>query len=112
MAERAAALLEIAEQARALGVAIDAAAALREGLSPEALARRALAEAARGGSSFSVDRLLLYCFHYDPQARSYVLFATNFMKAGAALSVLAVAAVLARLWKRERHAARAQEKVA
>lgn len=54
MAERAAALLEIAEQARALGVAIDAAAALREGLSPEALARRALAEAARRDASHDI----------------------------------------------------------
>jgi protein SCO1/2 len=63
--------------------------------------RLALAEAARSKTRFSVDRLLLYCFHYDPQARSYVLFATNFMRAGAALSVLALGAVLYRLWRRE-----------
>ncbi|MGC8792870.1 MAG: SCO family protein [Bryobacteraceae bacterium] len=73
--------------------------------------RLALAEAARHRGSFSVDRLLLYCFHYDPQARSYVLFASNFMRAGGALSVLVLAAVLVRLWKRERKAA-VQEKVA
>ena len=74
--------------------------------------RLALAEAARGHGTFSVDRLLLFCYHYDPQARSYVLFATNFMRAGAALSVLVLAVVLYRLWRRERHAAVGEESAA
>ncbi len=63
--------------------------------------RLALAEAGRSKTRLSVDRLLLYCFHYDPQARSYVLFATNFMRAGGVLSVLALGTVLYRLWRRE-----------
>lgn len=67
--------------------------------------RLALAEAAESRGGLSVDRLLLFCFHYDPQARSYVLFATNFMRAGAALSTLVLALVLARLWRREARAA-------
>jgi len=74
--------------------------------------RLALAEAARGHGTFSVDRLLLFCYHYDPQARSYVLFATNFMRAGGALSVLVLGVVLYRLWRRERDAAVAGESAA
>ena len=74
--------------------------------------RLALAEAARGHGAFSVDRLLLFCFHYDPQARSYVLFATNFMRAGGALSVLVLGLVLYRLWRRERHPAALRESTA
>lgn len=75
--------------------------------------RLALAEAAESRGAFSVDRLLLFCYHYDPQARSYVLFATNFMRAGAALSTVALALVLVRLWRREaRAAAQLPEKTA
>jgi len=74
--------------------------------------RLALAEAARGHGSFSVDRLLLFCFHYDPQARSYVLFATNLMRAGGALSVIVLGVALWRLWRRERQAAAIEEKIA
>jgi len=74
--------------------------------------RLALAEASRGHGSFSVEKLLLFCFHYDPQARSYVLFATNLMRAGGALSVLVLGLALWRLWRRERQAVAIKEKVA
>ncbi len=67
--------------------------------------RLALAEAAQGKFSLSIDRVLLYCFHYDPQAGSYVLFATNFMRAGGAATVLLLCAVLFRMWRHERRAA-------
>lgn len=64
--------------------------------------RLALTEASESKFGFSVDRLLLYCFHYDPQARSYVLFAANFMRAGGAGVVLIMGFVFVRLWRRER----------
>ncbi len=64
--------------------------------------RLALTEAAEGKFGLSVERLLLFCFHYDPQARSYVLFATNIMRAGGVLIVLALGFVLFRFWRRER----------
>ncbi len=64
--------------------------------------RLALAEAAAGRTVTSaVDHLLLYCYRYDPLARSYVFFALNLMRAGGALSVLVIAFCLARLWRRE-----------
>ncbi len=64
--------------------------------------RLALAEAAESKFSISVDRVLLYCFHYDPQARGYVLFATNVMRAGGALTVVVIAVMLFVLWRREK----------
>jgi protein SCO1 len=70
--------------------------------------RLALAEAAQSKFTFSTDQLLLYCFHYDPQARAYVLFATNVMRLGGVLIVLIMGAVLLRLWRRERLAAPAK----
>ena len=63
--------------------------------------RLALTEASESKFSLSTDRILLYCFHYDPQARGYVLFATNFMRAGGLLTVLVLGFVLVRLWRRE-----------
>jgi protein SCO1/2 len=64
--------------------------------------RLALTEAAEGKFGMSIERLLLFCFHYDPQAKSYVPFAANFMRAGGALVVLVMGFVLFRLWRRER----------
>jgi len=66
--------------------------------------RLALAEAGESKWTISPDRVLLYCFHYDPQARGYVLFATNIMRAGGALMALALGLALFRLWRRERFA--------
>ena len=67
--------------------------------------RLALTEASESKFSLSTDRILLYCFHYDPQARGYVLFATNLMRAGGVLTVLVLGFVLLRLWRREGAAA-------
>jgi protein SCO1 len=63
--------------------------------------RLALTEASESKFGLSADRILLYCFHYDPQAHGYVLFASNLMRAGGALTVLILALVLFRLWRRE-----------
>jgi protein SCO1/2 len=63
--------------------------------------RLALAEAASGKTGLS-DKILLYCFHYDPAARSYTLVAMNIMRAGGALAVLVLGVMLFRFWRRER----------
>jgi protein SCO1/2 len=67
--------------------------------------RLALTEASESKFGLSVERVLLYCFHYDPKARGYVLFASNLMRAGGALTVLVLALILSRLWRRERRGA-------
>jgi protein SCO1/2 len=66
--------------------------------------RLALTEAAQ--EKFGVtDRVLLYCFHYDPASRGYVPFAMNFMKTGGALTLAVLGVVMMRLWRRERRSA-------
>lgn len=64
--------------------------------------RLALAEAAQSKFGLSVDRLLLFCFHYDPSQRSYVLFASNLMRAGGVLIVVILGLLMWRLWRAER----------
>jgi protein SCO1/2 len=64
--------------------------------------RFALAEASEGRSTLSIEKILLFCYHYDPQTGSYVLFATNFMRAGGVLTVLTIAFFLGRMFREER----------
>lgn len=71
--------------------------------------RLSLAEAAEGKLGLSVESFLLYCFHYDPEARSYTLFARNIMRGGGALLLLVMGFVLYRFWRRERELARATQ---
>lgn len=63
--------------------------------------RLALAEAAEDKFAFSVDRLLLYCFHYDPKSRSYTLFATKLMRGGGIVCVLLMALFIRRMFRME-----------
>jgi len=64
--------------------------------------RFALTEAAEGRSTAAIDKILLWCYHYDPQANAYVLFAQNLMKAGGVLTMLIMGFILWRLFKAEK----------
>jgi protein SCO1/2 len=64
--------------------------------------RLALTEASEGKLGTLGDKLLLFCFHYDPSAQSYVPFARNLMKAGGILTIFVMAVVLTLLWRKER----------
>jgi protein SCO1/2 len=66
--------------------------------------RLGLTEAAKGKTGVT-ERILLFCFHYDPAAKGYVPFAQNFMKIGGILTILIFGFVLYRLWLFERHRA-------
>jgi len=65
--------------------------------------RFGLLEASEGKIGSTVDRILLYCFHYDPDAGGYVLFARNVMTLGGAATVVLLGALLIVLWTRERY---------
>ena len=62
----------------------------------------ALVEAGEGTVGSSLDRFLLTCFQYDATSRSYTPYILNIMKLGGALLLIALAAVLIPLWRRER----------
>ncbi len=63
--------------------------------------RLSLTEASESRSGASFERFLLYCFHYDANARSYVFFATNIMRVGGVMVVLILGTVLWRLFRAE-----------
>jgi protein SCO1 len=68
---------------------------------PQRTFRNALVETSEGRIGTTLDRVILFCFQYDPNANSYVLHAINLMKAGGALTVLIMGIFLATFWRRE-----------
>lgn len=72
-------------------------------------AKMALTEAAQGRWGVTVERVLLYCFHYDPASRSYVPFAQNIMRLGGVLMLALMVFILVRLFRRERKPAVSQQ---
>ncbi|MEO7425938.1 MAG: SCO family protein [Fibrobacteria bacterium] len=47
------------------------------------------------------DKLLMFCYHYDPKAKGYVLFAQNFMRGSGYLVLAAMLGLLGWLWMRK-----------
>ncbi|MBL8600301.1 MAG: SCO family protein [Myxococcales bacterium] len=64
--------------------------------------RVGLLEASQGRSINTVERVLLYCYHYDPHGQRYVLVAMRVMQVGGALTATALGGLLGVLWMRER----------
>jgi protein SCO1/2 len=64
--------------------------------------RVGLLEASQGRSISTAERLILYCYHYDPQGQKYVVMAQRVMKLGGAVTVAALSAFLGVMWLRER----------
>ena len=60
-----------------------------------------LLEAAEGKVGSTIDRLILYCYHYDPNAKGYVVLAANVMKIGGAATLVVLFGFLGFLWLRE-----------
>jgi protein SCO1/2 len=63
--------------------------------------RMAVVEAGGGRVGTSLDRVLQFCFKYDPMTQRYTPFAWAFVRIGAGLSCLALIGLLAVLWRRE-----------
>lgn len=64
--------------------------------------RFGLAEASEGRMTATVEKILLLCYHYDPNANRYVLFASNFMKGGGVLTVCILAFFIWRMFRLEK----------
>jgi protein SCO1/2 len=60
-----------------------------------------LLEASEGKIGTTMERIILYCFHYDPAAGSYVLFARNIMKLGGVVTVALLTLFLGSLWLKD-----------
>jgi protein SCO1/2 len=60
-----------------------------------------LLEASQGKIGSAMDKVLLYCFHYDPDSKGYVVFATNVMKVAGIATVVILLIFLGLLWGKE-----------
>lgn len=60
-----------------------------------------LLEATEGKIGNTVERLLLYCYHYDSTSNSYTLFAENIMRIGGILTLVILILFLGLYWFRE-----------
>lgn len=69
-----------------------------------------LLEASEGKIGTTIDRLLLYCFHYDPDSRGYTVVAANVMKLGGAATLLVLMIFLSLLFYGERRRKRSGTK--
>lgn len=65
---------------------------------PTQTVRLSLVEAADGKVGSTLDQVLLFCFHYDSEAGKYSVTATNIMKAGAFLTLIALGLFLTPWW--------------
>jgi protein SCO1 len=64
--------------------------------------RLGLLEASEGRSISTTEKILLYCYHYDPQGKKYSLVAMRVMRLGGAATAILLGAFLTVLWVRER----------
>ena len=62
----------------------------------------ALMEASNGKIGNTIDKFILYCYHYDSASGGYVLFATNLMKLGGVATLGLMVIFLAILWIKDR----------
>jgi len=67
--------------------------------------RFALAEASEGRITNTIEKILLFCYHYDAKANTYVLFASNFMRGGGILTVILIVFYLRRMFRAEKQRA-------
>jgi len=63
--------------------------------------RLSLVEASEGKIGSSIDRLVLYCFHYDATEGRYAPVAMNIMRVSGSAGALALGGLLAGLWRNE-----------
>ncbi|MBL9044333.1 MAG: SCO family protein [Myxococcales bacterium] len=71
---------------------------------PERDLRLALVEASLGGIGSPLDKLLLWCFHYDPKERRYSLAAIALVRVGGVLTMMVLGSFLIAAWRRDRRA--------
>jgi protein SCO1/2 len=64
--------------------------------------RLGLLEASQGRSISTTERVLLYCYHYDPQGGHYSLVAMNVMRLGGVVTLVTLGSFLTIMWARER----------
>ena len=62
----------------------------------------AMLEASQGKIGNMIDRILLFCFHYDSSTKKYVLLASRIMTLGRGVTLFIMTLMFLRIWIRER----------
>jgi len=75
---------------------------------PPSDVRLGLLEATEGRSISTTERLLLYCYHYDPQGKHYAIVAMNVMRLGGVLTIVGMGALLGVMLVREKRRKRGE----
>jgi protein SCO1/2 len=70
--------------------------------------RLALVEAASHEIGTPVDRLLLYCFHYDPTQGKYGLVLMNVIRLAGVVTVVCIGGFILIMWRREKRLLKAK----
>ncbi|WP_069133286.1 SCO family protein [Rhodohalobacter halophilus] len=73
--------------------------------------RNALYEAAEGNIGSAMDKVIMYCFTYDPSSQSYVPVAMNIMKLGGLATVIILGIFLGIFWRRERRSTQSSKSI-
>ncbi len=63
--------------------------------------RLSLVEAGQGKIGSAMDQIILFCFHYDATEGRYAVAAMNLMRLAGLLTVLILAMVMMKFWRRE-----------
>lgn len=71
--------------------------------------RLAISEASEGKLGGALERVLLFCFHYDPSAYGYALAGRRLMTAGGAVTIVVLGLFLFRQWRSEKRRSRRPE---
>ena len=72
--------------------------------------RLGLLEASQGRSISTIEKMILFCYMYDPIGAKYVLVAKNVMRIAGVITVALLGGFLALMWRRERRARRKRER--
>jgi protein SCO1/2 len=71
--------------------------------------RLGLLEASEGRSVSTTERILLYCYHYDPQGKHYSLVAMNVMRLGGVVTLVLMGSMFLIMWARGRRKRKQQQ---
>lgn len=65
-----------------------------------------IVEAGQGRVGSIVDKIMLFCYRYDPNAKGYALAAMNLMRVGGAITLLILVLYMGFFWARQRRLAK------
>ena len=67
-----------------------------------------LLEVSEGKSISTIDKVVMYCYRYDPKDRKYVVVANRVMRIGGGLTVLVLGGFLGMMWRGEQKKRKAE----